>query len=142
MESRPKAVELFLKNGHNYEREYGLEVHSLGREISTWWGEIKAAVHIGYGGTTGIHILIVLMTWWCKLLRNEPDSERAKYVAIVKEQNRTLLDALHSMDQSQGVRLSATDSLPTALPAAPRPNNRPAKRASFRVASSRKRTRI
>ena len=63
MKSHPKVVEIFIKNGHNYKRNYGLEVDTLSQEISAWWREINTTVHIAYSGPTGIYLLIILITW-------------------------------------------------------------------------------
>ena len=141
VKSRPTVVGVFIKYGHNYRRSYGLEARSFGQEVSTWWGEISATAHAGYGGTTGIYTLIVLMTWWCGLLRKQSDSERAEYVAIVEDLNRAVLDALRSTDKTPGVCSPTTNSLPIASPVSPQPNNRHAKRASSIDLSSRKRLR-
>ena len=139
MKNRPKVIGVFIKYGHKYTRDYGLEAGPLGQDISAWWREVAATAHAGYGGTTGIYTLIVLMTWWCGLVRDQPESERAKYVSIVEDLNCGVLAALRSTGTPLGS--STTDLLPTALPTSSQPNKRPTKRAATEDHPSRKRQR-
>lgn len=73
LRKRPKVIPAFYKNGHNYRKDYGLKLKAktLDAEIIAWWGEIKAS-GLYFGGPVGTYGLIVLMTWWCSLLKDRP----------------------------------------------------------------------
>lgn len=134
MKNRPKVIATFLKNGHSYKRDYGLEALSLGNDISTWWEDIKSTAHAGYCGTTGIYTLVVLMTWWSTFLGDQPNLERTRYLNIIEELNRAILTALQSAEKS-----SAGPSLLAAPSRLPPSERCPAKRAHDEEPSSRKR---
>jgi len=108
--SRPDVIAIFLKNHHNYKRDYGLEAHSLGSAISKWWREINGTAHVGFGGPTSIYTMIVLMSWWCSLLRDLSDAQRADYVVIVEELNRAVTAAIQRAKQPSDTPSSASPS--------------------------------
>ena len=40
MAKLPAVIRVFHKNAHNYEKNYGVGVHTLGGQIMEWWAEI------------------------------------------------------------------------------------------------------
>lgn len=106
-------IATFLKNGHSYTRDYRIEFDSLGREISAWWEEISGNAHVGFGGPTGIYTMVVLISWWCSFLENQPASDRSPYNHIVEKLNSAILEAIPRANQSVAGP-SSTGGLPHA----------------------------
>jgi len=97
VEQRPKVVSAFYKNGHNYQRDYGVEVHTLGNQIMRWWAVICPPVgvpSIRFAGPTGVCTLVVLMSWWCTRLKAKSNRECADCLRTLKDIDRVLLTAI------------------------------------------------
>lgn len=144
----------FFKNGHNYKKDYGLEATTLGTDIAEWWDQIKSTESVCSGGPIGVYVIVVLMCWWCKLLRGQPDVERTDYLRILEEINRAILTAVHntknrptksSLDEPSLDKPSldkpSLDKPSLGTPAIPPPQTRGAKRVASGGALSRKRSR-
>lgn len=95
-------IPLFYKNGHNYRKDYGLEAEILGPKVMTWWAEICSegeSSGVQFGGPTGIYSLVVLLTWWCALLKDEPNHKHIDClvtIANVEVVLRLTVDELES----------------------------------------------
>lgn len=114
-ERRPAVIRLFHKNAHNYKRDYGVEVHTLGHQIMGWWSEIcppDGVPNIKFGGPTGIYALVVLMSWWCSLLKNKPDEEHTDCLRTLEDIDRVLQMAIKDI-KNQPETLSPTTPLPS-----------------------------
>ena len=122
-------VATFLKNGHCYKRDYHVRADSLGGEISAWWDSISGTAHVGFGGPTGIYTMVVLMTWWCSLLRDRSDSDRADCVVLVDKLNLAILEAILRADQSGSGPPSTNSILPASPPPPSQHSRHLAKRA-------------
>jgi hypothetical protein len=116
------VIATFLKNGHCYTCDYNIQVESLGHEISAWWNDISGTAYIGFGGPTGIYMMVVLISWWCSLLRNQSASDRSTYNLLVEQFNSAILDAIVRANQS-GEGASSTGDLLLASPPPPSQNN-------------------
>jgi len=57
--------------------------------------------------------MVVLMLWWCSLLKDRPDSERADYVVVVEELNRAILAALQQHANPRGAKRARAEELPS-----------------------------
>jgi len=91
-------MRVFHKYAHKYEREYELEVYTLGHEIMEWWSEIcppGGVPSVRFGGPTGVYSLVVLMTWWCVLLKSKPDEEHADCLRTLTDIDRVLMAAIN-----------------------------------------------
>lgn len=136
---RPPVVHLFLKNAHNYKKDYSVDIHTLGRQTVQWWGEIcppSGAPKVRFGGPTGIYTLVVLLSWWCLLVRTKPVHEHADCLRTLTDVNHTLLTAVDGLKSHPTASASAL--LPPASPPLPSQSR---KRANIEEVSSRKRTR-
>lgn len=94
---RPAVVHLFFKNAHNYRKDYGVEVHTLGRQTMEWWSEIcppGGVQNVWFGGPTGICTVIVLISWWCAQLKARPEREHIDCLRTLKDVDRVLLAAI------------------------------------------------
>ena len=134
---RPAVVPTFYKNGHNYRKDYGVEAHTLGRQIREWWVEIchpNGRSSVQFGGPTGIYSLVVLITWWCKLLRAKPDAEHVECIRALEDIDRALVAAINDIKH----RATSTTLL---SPTTPPPSSQPRKRAGSEVRLSQKRMR-
>ena len=97
---RPRVIGTFIKNAHNYRKDYNIEVHNLGHQIMGWWGEIcppGGAPRIQFGGSTGVYTLIVLLSWWCRLLKVKPRGEHADCLRTLTDVDRVLLVAINAI---------------------------------------------
>ena len=97
MAKRPAVMRLFHKNAHNYQKDYSVEVHTLGRQIVEWWDELcppGKTPSVRFGGPTGVYSLIVLMSWWCTLLKTRPDNERTDCLCMLTDIDRVLLTTI------------------------------------------------
>ncbi|KAF9791998.1 hypothetical protein BJ322DRAFT_1015928 [Thelephora terrestris] len=96
---RPAVIRAFHKNRHSYQRDYGVDVYTLGGEIMEWWAEIcpPRGPGVKFGGPTGIYTLIVLMSWWCALLEGKPQKEHADCLRILKDIDRVLLTTINNI---------------------------------------------
>ena len=81
-----------------------------------WWSEISKADCIGVGGPTGIYTMVVLMTWWCSLLKGRPDSQHTEYTVMVEQLNRAILAAVSHVDQHNAPPSPADPLSPTTPP--------------------------
>ena len=133
-------VATFLKNGHSYGRDYHVEADSLGREISTWWDGVSGTAHVGFGGPTGVYTMVVLMAWWCSLLKDRSDPDRANYVVLVDKLNRAILEAVPPAGEFGAGSSSTVDVSPTSPPP-PSQYNQKRGRAG-ELSSSRKKPRV
>lgn len=98
--NRPDVVPKFLKNAHNYRKDYKIEVHTLGHQIMKWWGEIcppGGVPRIQFGGSSGVYTLVVLLSWWCRLLKVRPHGEHADCLRILADVDRVLLAAINEI---------------------------------------------
>ena len=127
---------MFYKNGHNYQKDYGIEARTLGHQIMSWWAEICLAGVLGvqFGGPTGICTLAVLMSWWCVRLKEKLDEECTDCLRILKDIDKVLLMAI---DNIKSHPATSTLTLPSTAP----PPSQPRKRVNSEHMSPRKRTR-
>jgi hypothetical protein len=142
-QNRPQILSVFFKNGHNYKKNYKLEAKSLGGEIMCWWEEIKISnvtVNVRYGGPTGVYTLVVLVSWWCLLLKGQPDNELVDCLRTIEDIDRVISSAIHNTSNQPPIAPSRAGSPSSTLtPAAPQP--RGSKRVIPEEVSSRKRLR-
>ena len=100
MDNRLKVIGLFFKNHHNYMKNYELEAKSLSAGIMSWWEELKTTkggMSTNFGRPTGIYTLIVLMSWWCSLLKGRPDNELVNCLRTIEDVDRAILSAVCSL---------------------------------------------
>ena len=109
-----------------------------------WWEEIKTAggaINICFGGPTGLCTLVVLMAWWCSLLKDRLDNELVDCLCTLEDIDRAVLSAVCDTDKlpptapSPGGSLAGTSTIP------PGPRPRGSKRTISGGPSSRKRLR-
>lgn len=139
-EGRPKVLSRFYKNAHNYKKDYGLEANALGAEIMGWWGEVKSA-GVRVGGPTGISSLVVLMCWWCSLLKGRPSHELTDCLRTLDDIDCTISSALRAMagqPRATPTPGGCSSSVPAITPA---PQPRGAKRTASGESSSSSRKR-
>jgi hypothetical protein len=104
-----------------------------------WWSEIcppGGAPSVQFGGSTGISTLVILMSWWCALLKDKPDEEHADCLRTLKDVNCVFVAAINDLKDRPTVPAPALLS-----PTTPPLTSEPRKRASSGEPSSRKRTR-
>lgn len=89
-------ISAFFKSGHKYERSYDLEADSLGREILAWWDEISEKGFIDVGGPTGIYTMVVLASWWSKILEDDPHADRTQFSTFVDNFNHAISKAINN----------------------------------------------
>lgn len=63
-----------------------------------WWQEIKSAGAFKFGGPTGIYNIVVLMSWWCSLLKNQPTTEYSDCIRTLDDIDRAILSVIHITD--------------------------------------------
>ena len=99
MTKRPPVIPLFYKHAHNYRRDYNVKVQTLGHQIEGWWSEIcsGATPSVRFGGPTGIYTVIVLMSWWCTLLKDEPIEQQADCLRTLAHIDCVLLTAINEI---------------------------------------------
>jgi len=132
----------FFKNGHNYKKDYGLKATTLGADIVQWWDEIRSTgntANVYSGGPTGIYTIVVLMCWWCTLLKGHPDTELTDCLRILEEIDCAILMAVHNIENQP--TKSPLDKPSPGMPAVPLPQARGTKRLVSEEPSSRKRLR-
>ena len=115
MKNRPHVLSAFFKNGHNYKKDYGLKVESLGKETMCWWEEIKTtdgATNVRFGGPTGIYVLVVLMSWWCSLLKDQPDDKLTDCLRTLEDIDCVILSALRGTNDQSPIGPSPGGSSP------------------------------
>lgn len=117
---RPEVLRAFFKNGHNYKKGYGIKAITLGSEITQWWDEITSTgntTDICFGGPTGIYTIVVLMSWWCTLLKGRPDTELTDCLHVLKEIDRVILAAVQDItNQPTTSSPNRSSGTPTTLP--------------------------
>ena len=136
--SRPVVIRLFLKNAHNYDKNYGINVHTLGCQITEWWAELSppsGAPSIRFGGPTGVYTLVVLLSWWCLMVKVKPVGEHADCLRTLADVNRVLLTEIEKMKNHPAASTSTLLS-----PTSPSPSQS-RKRGNTEELSPRKRTR-
>jgi len=143
---RPEVLRTFFKNGHSCKKDYGLEAKSLGAETMRWWEEIRAtggAFNLRFGGPTGIYNLVILMCWWCSLLRGKPDDELGDCFRTLEAIDSAILSVVHSKNAQPPPTPSAGGSSPgpSAILPVPKSRTRGSKRTISEEPSSRKRLR-
>lgn len=109
-------VKQFYKDAHNYRKDYGLEVHTLGRQITTWWSDIcppNEEPRVRFGGLTGISTFVVLLSWWCSQLRNKPKREQADCLSILEDVDRVFLETINDIKNPSAVLAPAPRPRPT-----------------------------
>lgn len=92
-----------------------------------WWEEIKTKgiSNLCFGGPTRLYTLIVLMSWWCSLLKNQPDSELVDYHCTLKDINCAFVATIRGVNNSPlAAAPSPSRSLPgmSAILQAPKPH--------------------
>ena len=138
MEKRPAVVRMFYKNGHNYRKDYGVGIDTLGSQIMEWWAEISppsGVPSIRFGGPMGIYSLVVLMSWWCTRLKDKSDEERVDCLRLLKDIDRVLSTTVNDMKSH---RTSSTFIL---SPTTPPLSSQLRKRVISEEMTPRKRTR-
>lgn len=96
-QKRPDVLRVFFKNGHKYLKDYGLKASTLGSDIGQWWDELVSAgdfTAVCVGGPTGISTLVVLMSWWSKLLKGYPDAKLADFHRVLEDIDNTMVAAV------------------------------------------------
>ena len=139
MAKRPAVVRLFHKNGHNYRKDYGVDVHTLGLQVREWWAEIcppNEVPAVRFGGPTGIYTIVVLLSWWRSLLPPKPDGEHADCLHTLEDVDRVFVATINNIKTRRTVTPSATSSS-----TAPPPPSQLRKRANSGETSPQKRTR-
>lgn len=135
---RPSVIPLFFKYAHNYKKDYRLDANTLGPQIMAWWAEICSEGEtpgVCYGGPSGIYSLVVLMSWWCALLKEEPEHKR-----IDLNLTLTNIDAVFQLAIDEIA--SGADNTSSSPPApTPPPSSQPRKRAGSTATSPQKRLR-
>lgn len=109
MDRRLKIIPIFYKSGHSYKKNFGLKAKPLGTEIMGWWEEIKGTggtINVRFGGPTGIYTLVVLMSWWCSLLKGQPDNELANCLHTLDDIDRTILSVVCDVGRQPPTALS------------------------------------
>lgn len=123
---RPAVVRAFHKNAHNYRKDYNIDVHTLGYQIMGWWSEIcppGGVPSVRFGGPTGIYTLVVLLSWWCTLLKARAGKEHADCLHTLTDVDRVLLAAINE--------IKSHPTTPSLLsPPSPLPPTQPRKRAN------------
>ena len=132
-QKRPEVLRVFFKHGHNYKRDYGLKAGTFGAEIMNWWGEIKSA-NVCFGGPTGMYTLVVLMSWWCSLLKGRPNDELSDCFRTLDDIDCTILSTIRNMAGQPSPTIPVSTVSPT-------PPLRGTKRTMSDKQSSRKRLR-
>lgn len=115
-----------------------MEVHTLGRQIMEWWSEISPpgrVPRIRFGGPTGIYSLVVLLSWWCKLLKDRSGKEHADCLRILTDVDYAMLAAINDIENHP-----TTPTLTLSLTSPP-PPSQPRKRGNSEEMSPRKRKR-
>lgn len=137
---RPKVVNCFIKYGHKYKRNYELEATTFGTNVTQWWDEIKStgsAMNLRVGGPTGIHIIVVLMCWWCTLLRDRPETELTDFILVLEDIDRAILAAIQGPGNQP-----PTASPPDGSRSGTRPQARGVKRTTQEEPSTSTRKRL
>ena len=101
-QKQPDILRIFYKNGHQYMKDYGLKAKALGARIMCWWEEVKSTgstVNVQFGGPTGVYNLVVLMSWWCSLLKGRPDNELSDCLHTLNDIDCVILSAIHNTVQ-------------------------------------------
>lgn len=109
-----------------------------------WWEEIRTTsgeTNICFGGPTGVYNLVVLMSWWCLLLKDRPDDELTNCFRTLEDIDRAILSAIRDANNQSPTGSSPSgSSLETpAIPPAHQP--RGSKRAISDDETPRKRFR-
>lgn len=138
MERCPAVVHAFYKDRHKYSKDYGIETHTLGRQIMEWWSEIcppGTEPRIRFGGPTGISTFVVLLTWWCSQLKVKPYHKWNDCLRTLEEVDCALVAAISNIKNPPATSTSILSSV------AP-PPSRPRKRATNGETSPSKRRRV
>ena len=106
-----------------------------------WWDEVKSAGAVRFGGPTGIYTIVVLMSWWCSLLKGRPNNELFDCLRTLDDIDSSILSAIR-MATVQPSPAPTPNGPPLETPAAA-PSQRPrgSKRPMPEEPSSRKRSR-
>ena len=106
-----------------------------------WWEEVKGdggAVNVRFGGPTGVYNFIVLMSWWCLLLKGQLDNELADYSRTLEDIDHVFLSAVQGENNPPPAAPSLNRTSPEAPTILPAPK-RGSKRTASKEQSSRKR---
>ena len=95
-----------------------------------WWAEICPPYGSGvcFAGPTGIYSFVILLTWWCKLLKGKPAGQQQDCLRVLKEVDQALLVAVNNIKNRSAVSISTPSKAP--------------KRSNPEAESSRKRARV
>jgi hypothetical protein len=137
--NRPNVLAIFYKYAHDYERDYSLEANTLGGEIMGWWEDVKST-NVRVGGPTGMYNFVVLMSWWCSLLKGRPSGELSDCLHTLEDIDRTILSALHGTTGQPCTMPAPGGSSSNTATIVPTPQPRGTKRATPKEPSSRKQT--
>ena len=132
----------FFKNGHNYRKDDGLEAITLSADIIQWWDEINSTsntTNVYFGGPTGISTIVILMSWWCKLLKGQPDANLSDCLRTLEEVDRAILAAVQDVRNRSST--SPPDSSSSRMPIASPPQTCGAKQLISDEPPSRKQLR-
>ena len=106
-----------------------------------WWEEVKSAGAVPFCGPTGIYTIVVLMSWWCSLLKGRPNGELSDCLHTLDDIDSSILSAIR-MAKDQPSPVTTPNGLPPKTPAAaPSPQPRGSKRPILEEQLSRKRSR-
>ena len=66
-----------------------------------WWAEIcppGGVQNVHFGGSTGVSTVIILMSWWCLLLKDKPSGEHTDCLCMLEDINQVLLAVIKCHD--------------------------------------------
>ena len=115
-----------------------------------WWAEISPFADvpcIAFGGPTGIYSLVVLLSWWCALLKTRPVEEHTDCLRTLTDIGRDLSRVVTEIRNVNRIIAEAeaedpvTSTSMSLSPTSPPPPSQSRKRANPGEASSRKRAR-
>lgn len=109
-----------------------------------WWAELcppGEAPKVQYGGSTGMYTIVVLLSWWCTLLKGKPEGEHAECLQTLEDVDHVLVATIDDLEKNP-ITSTAPPPTPTAPPpTTPPTRSRSRKRANTEVSTSRKRAR-
>ena len=78
-----------------------------------WWKEVKPA-GVCFGGPTGVYSIIVLMSWWCSLLKGQPDDKLTDFLHVIDDIDQVILSSIQGIT-GQPCPTSAPGSPPSEM---------------------------
>lgn len=109
-----------------------------------WWEEIKTTGggNVRFGGPTGMYNLIILMCWWCQLLKDRPDDELTDCLRTLEDIDRVILSVVRDTSTQSPDVPSPGGTLPETSAPPPVLRARGSKRAISEEQFPRKRSRL